>query len=175
MDGRRIAKEDEYDALCALIGPGDKISPKQTEFEVEHRVVINYEKLRRMVANKRSGKDMRPARGRRRELSGTSCDFITGLVRPLCCSYVNPPLVPNPFVFFFLSAWALSVASQQKIFCVSFRECTVRRKMGDLALSLHRQRCDLGACFGRYSLIITCTTAGVRRCCAAASLRPSSN
>ena len=81
MDGRRIAKEDEYDALCALIGPGDKIFPKQTQFEVEHRVVINYEKLRRMVANKRSGKDMRPARGRRRELSGTSCDFITGLVR----------------------------------------------------------------------------------------------
>ncbi len=91
MDGRRIAKEAEYDALCALIGPGDK-SSNQTQFEVERRVVINYQKLRKMVANKRSGKDLRPARGRRREVSGTSCDFITGLVRSLCCSYVNPPL-----------------------------------------------------------------------------------
>ncbi len=78
MDGSRIATENEYDALCWRLGSDDNINQKKVAFEVEHHVVVSYEKAAKNGAKPTGGQTAARAHS---ELSEASCTFITGLVR----------------------------------------------------------------------------------------------
>ena len=73
------ATTDDYESLLRTIKPNSNVSEAMRAYEKENKIAMNYDKLARLVRNKRDKGVL--SRGRPRLLSDAACQVITRLIR----------------------------------------------------------------------------------------------